>query len=169
MGRRYHEMETVIIAVGSNLGDRLQSIQKAGHFLTELSESDVVKASVYESEPIGNAQFTFLNTAAKIYTSLTPEELLTELKAFEQQCGREKDPIRWGPRVLDLDMIRYGSLQKKTLQLTLPHPEYFRRAFVLLPMLEIDPDWVDPELGLTLPELLKALPVSGIEKTDHRW
>lgn len=162
-------METVIIAVGSNLGDRLQAIRSAGDFLSRLSETDIQKSSVYESEAIGNARFPFLNTAARIHTSLTPEELLVQLKEFEQSCGREKKPIRWGPRILDLDIIRYGNLRKKTLQLTLPHPEYFRRAFVLFPMQEIDPDWVDPELHMNLTALINVLPESEIEKTDHRW
>ena len=162
-------METVIIAVGSNLGDRLQAIRSAGDFLSRLSETDIRKASVYESEAIGNARFPFLNTAARIMTSLPPEELLFRLKEFEHSCGREKEPVRWGPRILDLDIIRYGNLRKKTLHLTLPHPEYFKRAFVLLPMLEIDTNWVDPELRMNLMQLQKALPESEIEKTDHRW
>jgi len=162
-------METVIIAVGSNLGDRLHAIREAGSFLAKLSRTDIQKASVYESEPIGNAQFPFLNTAARIQTSLSPEELLTQLKDFEQTAGREKNPVRWGPRILDLDIIRYGDLQQKTLRLTLPHPEYFKRAFVLLPMMEIDPGWVDPELKLSLPRLIEALPEMEIQKTDHRW
>ncbi|TVQ64628.1 MAG: 2-amino-4-hydroxy-6-hydroxymethyldihydropteridine diphosphokinase [Balneolaceae bacterium] len=162
-------METVIIAVGSNLGDRLEAIRKAGSFLAGLSRSEIQKASIYESEPIGNAQFPFLNSAARIRTVLSPEELLNELKGFEHLAGREKNPVRWGPRILDLDIIRYGDLQQKTLRLTLPHPEYFKRAFVLLPMMEIDAGWIDPELNLSLPQLLDSLPESDIQKTDHRW
>ena len=162
-------MEEVIIALGSNLGDRLQTIRSAGIFLDSLSESAVERASIWESEPVGGAKYTFLNTAAKITTRLTPLELLKELKDFEQLSGRDANPTRWGPRILDMDIIRYGNLICKEESLTIPHPEYRNRLFVLLPMLEIDAGWIDPELRLPLDRFIKDAPKMELQKTDDRW
>ena len=162
-------MEEVIIAIGSNLGDRLQMIRDAGQFLDTISESVVKKASIWESEPVGGAKFTFLNTAAKITTRLTPIDLLKELKNFEQQSGREVNPTRWGPRILDMDIIRYGNLVYEDESLTIPHPEYHNRLFVLLPMQEIDSEWIDPQLRIPLVELIKTAPEMELQKTNDRW
>jgi 2-amino-4-hydroxy-6-hydroxymethyldihydropteridine diphosphokinase len=162
-------METVIIAIGSNLGNRLLTIRKAGEFLAELSCQSVTKASIWESEPVGGAKFTFYNTAAKITTSLSPIELLTKLKNFEQQCGREKNPERWGPRVLDLDIIRYGNLVIDDDTLIIPHPEYKKRLFVLLPMEEIDKHWHDPGNRETVSGMIQSAPEIEIRKTEFSW
>ncbi|MEX0660540.1 MAG: 2-amino-4-hydroxy-6-hydroxymethyldihydropteridine diphosphokinase [Balneolaceae bacterium] len=162
-------MEPVIVAIGSNLGDRLSIIQQTGVFLDQLSERPVEKASIWESEPVGPSKFQFYNTAAKIYTSLSPPELLVKLKKFEQKMGREENPERWGPRILDLDIIRYSDLVIQTESLIIPHPEYSRRLFVLLPMQEVDPNWLDPTTGKTLSEVVKTAPEMKIHKTEHRW
>lgn len=162
-------MEPVIVAVGSNLGDRLSIIQQTGTFLNQISEKPIKKASIWESEPVGPSKFQFYNTAAKIYTSLSPQELLYKLKEFEQKMGREKNPERWGPRILDLDIIRYSNLVIQTESLIIPHPEFSRRLFVLLPMLEIDPNWLDPISGKTVSEAVKEAPEMEIHKTEYRW
>lgn len=162
-------MEEVVIAIGSNLGDRLSMIRNTGKFLDSLSETAVVKASIWESEPVGGAKYRFLNTAAKITTRLTPPELLIELKDFEQISGRDVNPVRWEPRILDLDIIRYGKIVYEDHSLTIPHPEYHNRLFVLLPMNEIDTKWVDPQLGLSLEELIKNAPEMELQKTNDRW
>lgn len=162
-------MEEVIIAIGSNLGDRLTMIRNAGLFLDSLSESDVVRASVWESEPVGGAKYTFLNTAAKITTRLTPTELLKKLKDYERLSGRDANPTRWGPRILDLDIVRYGKLVFENDSLIIPHPEYQNRLFVLLPMKEIDRDWIDPQSRLSLDELIKNAPKMELQKTNDRW
>lgn len=162
-------MEEVIIAIGSNLGDRLTMIRNAGLFLDSLSESDVERASVWESEPVGGAKYTFLNTAAKITTRLTPTELLKKLKDYERLSGRDANPTRWGPRILDLDIVRYGKLVFENDSLIIPHPEYQNRLFVLLPMKEIDRDWIDPQSRLSLDELIKNAPKMELQKTNDRW
>lgn len=162
-------MEPVIVAVGSNLGDRLTNLQKTGVFLDQLSEKPIEKASIWESEPVGPSKFQFYNTVAKIYTSLPPQELLVRLKEFEQKMGREKNPERWGPRILDLDIIRYSDLVIQTESLIIPHPEYSRRLFVLLPLQEVDPNWTDPKNGKTVSEVVKTAPEMDIHKTEHRW
>lgn len=162
-------MEEVIIAIGSNLGDRLKMIRNAGLFLDSLSESTVERASVWESEPVGGAKYTFLNTAAKITTQLSPVVLLKKLKEFERLAGRDANPTRWGPRILDLDIIRFGELIYDDESLVIPHPEYQNRLFVLLPMREIDTDWIDPQLQLSLDELIQNAPGMELQKTNDRW
>lgn len=162
-------MEEVIIAIGSNLGDRLKMIRSAGTFLDSLSESEVERASVWESEPVGGAKYRFLNTAAKITTRLTPGKLLKKLKEFEQLSGRDANPTRWGPRILDLDIIRYGNRVIEEDTLIIPHPEYHKRLFVLLPMKEIDGDWMDPQLQLSIDLLINKAPEMELQKTNDRW
>lgn len=144
-------------------------IRNAGLFLDSLSESDVERASVWESEPVGGAKYTFLNTAAKITTRLTPTELLKKLKDYERLSGRDANPTRWGPRILDLDIVRYGKLVFENDSLIIPHPEYQNRLFVLLPMKEIDRDWIDPQSRLSLDELIKNAPKMELQKTNDRW
>jgi 2-amino-4-hydroxy-6-hydroxymethyldihydropteridine diphosphokinase len=162
-------MEPVIIAVGSNMGDRLSYIQKAGEFLESLSEGEINKSSIWESEPIGGAKYTFLNCATKIYTSLEPKVLLKKVKNFEQSCGREKNPVRWGPRVIDLDLITFGDLVIQEEGLIIPHPEFKNRLFVLLPLQEIDNDWKDPLEQHPIGDIIKNAPEMDLQKTNYDW
>ena len=162
-------MEQVTIALGSNLGNRLAVIREAGKFLREVSKSDIIKSSIWESEPIGGALYSFLNCTVRIETSLSPIKLLDSLKKQEVLAGREKQSKRWAPRILDLDIIRYGNLTFKKNELIIPHSEYQNRLFVLLPMQETDPDWIDPVTGSGLRELIHNAPKMAIHKTDHSW
>lgn len=162
-------MDKVIIALGSNLGDRLGTLQKAAGFLQGLSEDAVIKSSIWESEPVGAAKFTFYNCAASITTTLEPLELLGKLKQFEQHCGREKNPERWGPRILDLDIIAFGNLVMQTDSLIIPHPEYTQRLFVLMPLREIDENWADPQTGCLINHLIEKAPDLNLHKTDLTW
>ena len=155
--------------MGSNLGNRLAVIKEAGEFLRTVSKSVIVKSSIWESEPIGGALYSFLNCSARIETPLAPLKLLDILKKHEIFAGREKQPERWAPRILDLDIIRYGSLTFSNDKLTIPHSEYQNRLFVLLPMQETDPDWIDPVTGFGLSELIDKAPKMAIHKTDHSW
>ncbi|WP_069130401.1 2-amino-4-hydroxy-6-hydroxymethyldihydropteridine diphosphokinase [Rhodohalobacter halophilus] len=161
-------MEQVIVAIGANLGDRLKSFQKAAHFLSELSDSPIKLASIWESEPVGPAKYTFLNSAIQITTDLSPGRLLKKLKEFEKLAGRTES-TRWGPRILDLDIISYGNLVIDNDTLIIPHPEYQRRLFVLLPMQELIPDWCDPQTGKTIQDLIESAPGMEIKKTDISW
>ncbi len=162
-------MEKVVIAAGSNLGNRLEYLKKTGHFLEQLSGKKLKKASIWESEPVGGAKYTFLNTAALLYTDLSAVELLTELKNFELLSGREKNPERWGPRVIDLDIITFGDLVIEQESLIIPHPEYKNRLFVLNPMAELEKTWKDPITGLSIDELQKNAPQISINKTNYSW
>lgn len=138
-------METAAIALGSNLGDRLGTLSAAAEQLGVLG-SGLVKSPVYETVPIGPPQPDFLNAVVLLQTSLEPQELLQKLLEIEQAFGRVRRE-RWGPRVLDLDLLVHGSTQLHTPQLTLPHPEIPHRAFVLCPWLDLAPEMDVPGLG----------------------
>ncbi|MEX0995291.1 MAG: 2-amino-4-hydroxy-6-hydroxymethyldihydropteridine diphosphokinase [Balneolaceae bacterium] len=162
-------MAKVIIAAGSNLGDRLDYLQQAGKFLSDLTSRPPRKSSVWESDPVGPAEYTFLNTVAEVETDHSPEDLLSELKQFEQKLGRDANPKRWGPRILDLDIISYNNLVIQTDTLIIPHPEYHNRLFVLLPMKELLPKWTDPVSGAEIRTMIRNAPDLKINKTDYYW
>ncbi|WP_340104073.1 2-amino-4-hydroxy-6-hydroxymethyldihydropteridine diphosphokinase [Rhodohalobacter sp. 8-1] len=162
-------MEQVVVAVGSNLGDRHGMLQQAGTFLERISETEVQKSSIWESEPIGPSEHTFLNAAARIGVSAKPADLLSGLKSYERKAGRKNQHVKWGPRLLDLDIITYGNLVIKTDTLIIPHPEYTKRLFVLLPLREVAPDWRDPETGKHIDTLINETDQMQIKKTNLTW
>ena len=124
---------------------------------------------MWESEPIGPSQFPFLNAVAKIGFSGSPHELLRQLKDFERQSGREDQHIKWGPRLLDLDIIAFGDLVIQTETLIIPHAEYKKRLFVLLPLRDTDPNWTDPVSKTPVDSLIKESGVMQIHKTNLTW
>ncbi len=144
-------MKTVFLALGSNIEDRINFIQKA---IKELSEYiNVLKIStVYESMPWGvEEQPAFLNCVLKSETSLSPEDLLSLIKEIEAKVGR-KERFRWGPREIDIDILLYEDEVIDTPSLKIPHPFLCERDFFLYPILEIEPDLKLPPSGT---ELLK--------------
>ena len=145
----------VLLSLGSNLGQREDNLKTAINALDKLNVIEVKVASqIYETEPIGNiAQPKFMNMAAEIETVLEPLELLKAIKKIEKNMGR-KPSERWGPRVIDIDIVLWDNLVIETDLLTIPHPQYRKRAFVLMPMREIAPDAVDPVTGKTVSELI---------------
>jgi 2-amino-4-hydroxy-6-hydroxymethyldihydropteridine diphosphokinase len=132
------------IGLGSNLGDRLANLKEA---VLRLSEADGVRVTrvsrVYETAPVGPAQPDFLNAVAEVWTRISPRELLAALLRIEEDMGRVRRD-RWGPRVIDLDLLNYGRMKIDEHGLTVPHPRMHERAFVLVPLLELDPDPVLP-------------------------
>lgn len=162
-------MEQAIIAVGSNLGDRVAMIQKAADFLESISTTKIQKSSVWESEPVGAAKFKFLNCAASITINTNAEALLQTLKKFELECGRNPEADRWTPRVLDLDIIRFGDHTIYAENLKIPHPEFKNRLFVLLPVQEIFNGYIDPMHPVSTEEFIQDAPKMEISKTDWKW
>jgi 2-amino-4-hydroxy-6-hydroxymethyldihydropteridine diphosphokinase len=130
------------LGLGSNVGDRESHMRKA---IDDLRRHDVqveAVSSLYETEPVGEIldQPDFLNAAVRIRTSLEPERLLDVCKAIEAEHGRAFGGPRHGPRPIDIDLLLLGDLQLSSERLTLPHPEVTARRFVLIPLLELDPD-----------------------------
>ena len=145
----------VYVGIGSNVGDRKQNFLEALDRVTRLPDTKMIKeSSLYESEPLGDAKDWYVNGAIQIETRFKPETLLLKFKNIERAMGRKKVKKRWGSRIIDLDILLYDSLLLKKKNLRIPHPEIQNRRFVLLPLSEIAPQVIHPELGVTISELL---------------
>ncbi len=158
--------ETAYIAIGSNLGDRAGNCKKAIKRLEACKEVDVVKrSSLYETPPWGNTdQEAFINCVVEVKTALVSRELLRALKAVESELGRTPGR-RWGPRVIDLDIIFYGESVIEEEGLKVPHPLAHKRAFVMVPLAEIAPEFTHPVKRVKVRELLGA--VEGTERVKR--
>ncbi|MEM1174277.1 MAG: 2-amino-4-hydroxy-6-hydroxymethyldihydropteridine diphosphokinase [Pseudomonadota bacterium] len=137
------------IGVGSNLDHPARQVEIAFDRIGELPASSLVSASsLYRSSPLGGIeQPDYINAVVHITTSLSARKLLELLLALEKSQGRERDGQRWGPRVIDLDLLVFGGESVNEPGLQVPHPGIAERNFVLLPLREIAPDLVIPELG----------------------
>lgn len=153
----------VYLSIGSNVGNQFDNITNAIKKLNEVVKTKVKKASnIYKTEPVGNInQPTFLNIAVEIETELNPLELLSEIKKIEYQLGRKPQQERWGPRIIDIDIILYDDLIINDVQLVLPHAEFRRRRFVLQPLADLCGSKIDPITGKTIKELLLCPEVEG--------
>ena len=137
------------VGLGSNLEDPERQVRRAIESLATLPASRLLRASrFYRTAPWGRAdQPAFVNAAAAIATRLSPRALLDALLAIERAQGRHRDGTRWGPRVLDLDILVYGTLRIDEPGLAIPHPHIAERAFVLLPLADLDADLEVPGGG----------------------
>lgn len=138
-------MSVAYISLGSNIGNRLEFLQEAVGLLNETKQIEVLKlSSVYETAPVGYVdQAAFLNIVVELKTVLTPHELLSKCNDIEDLLGRKR-VVRWGPRTVDLDILLYNEENMKTEDLIIPHPRMAERGFVLVPLIEINPDVIDP-------------------------
>lgn len=138
----------VFIGLGSNLATPTRQVLRAMHALASLSDTRViVRSSLYRSAPVGYLdQPDFINAVVKIETALAPLALLHALFDLEHENGRTRE-FQNSPRTLDLDVLLYDDLQHHEQGLTVPHPQMHKRAFVLLPLLEIEPNCVIPGVG----------------------
>lgn len=152
--------------MGSNLGNRLKNMTKAVQQLQANPQIRIGKiSSLYETLPVGGPiQGKFLNGAIKIKTSYTPVLLLNKLKKIELELGRRRI-IKWGPRRIDLDLILFGQTILRTRHLTLPHPLYHKRLFVLRPLCELAPHIVHPKIKMKNRTLLDQLTEEGQRAT----
>jgi len=151
-------MFQAFIGLGSNVGPRKNNIESA---LSHLSEEKGLLlqqvASLYETKPVGGpSQRDFLNTVAELHTALTPSKLMMILIGIERQMGRKRE-IKWGPRLIDLDLLTFDRKIIKERGLILPHPYYHLRRFVLVPFCELNPHYVHPVLKRQNRSLLRQL------------
>jgi 2-amino-4-hydroxy-6-hydroxymethyldihydropteridine diphosphokinase len=150
-------MTQTYIGLGSNLGDRITNLNSA---ITKvnLSIGGVIRcSSFYESEPWGfESKEQFVNCVIQIQTLLSPEKLLEKLKEIEKEMGRvQRTSMIYTDRILDLDILYFGSEKIEIANLSIPHPRIYERKFVLEPLAEIAPNWKDETKGKTIYELLK--------------
>lgn len=153
--------ETVFIGFGSNVGDRLDYCDRAVTLLSLLPHTQVVGvSSLYETEPVNDGaapgEGWFLNGVLQLETDVTPRSLLAVCREIEQALGRDQDD-RKGPRTLDLDILLYGGHVIDEPGLLVPHPRLHQRRFVLVPMVELAPDWQHPVSRRTMQALLDEL------------
>jgi len=161
----------VFVGLGSNLGDREFLIRKAVESMRDLPRTLVVRvSSLYDTDPVGEVdQPAFLNAVVWLETTLEPRELLWQLLLIEKRMGRVRSQ-RWGPRPIDLDLLFYDDDRIDEPDLQVPHPEAHRRAFVLLPLLELDPEFVHPTTGETVRKTIKRLPPNPpVRKGGRFW
>ena len=150
-------MSTAYISIGSNLGDREENCKQALRLLHTNGILIKKQSRMYETEPWGiKDQPKFINMAIEVETDKEPEEFLAVLKNIENEIGRT-ETVKWGPRVIDLDILFYDDLILKTPALEIPHPLLHEREFVLKPLCEIAPDKKHPVTEKTVREMLEDL------------
>jgi 2-amino-4-hydroxy-6-hydroxymethyldihydropteridine diphosphokinase len=158
------------IGLGGNHGESAQLMQLALSIIAKHTEISVVrKSGLYRSPPWGvNGQADYINAVAELDTPLQANELLAALLDIETFLGRERGGLRWGPRCIDLDLLTYQDLMISSVHLDLPHPRMHLRAFVLVPILELEPGFVIPGVGPARLELENLDPreVESVQPLD---
>jgi len=163
----YH---TAYICVGSNQGNKLENCRKGIAALAHATTSRLIDQSfIYQTEPVDyKDQDWFVNYMVKIETVLGPLSLLDIIKSIERDAGRIRNDVRFGPRVLDLDIILYDNLVMNNPRLVIPHPRMHKRRFVLKPICDIDPHIIHPVFHRTMRSLLESLSEKGQRITEHK-
>lgn len=159
-------MNDIFLGLGTNLGERIQNLQKA---VDELAAGMTITAvsPVYETPPWGVAdQPDFLNICLAGLTEKSPKALLTFIKSTENALGRTPT-YRWGPRLIDIDLLFYDQMQIEEDDLVVPHPRLHERAFVLAPLADIAPDLRHPPTGRTIRQLLAQVDTREIRPLPH--
>jgi 2-amino-4-hydroxy-6-hydroxymethyldihydropteridine diphosphokinase len=158
----------ILIGLGSNLGERECQLEQALQCLEQAGDLNIISVSnLYETKPVGDTdQPEFLNMAARVKTLLTPIELLHRCLAVENKMGRVRTR-RWGPRLIDIDLLEYDARRAHQPELTLPHPEIVHRGFVLIPLNDIAPELI-LENGKTVAEMVGQY-MAGTQNDIRLW
>jgi 2-amino-4-hydroxy-6-hydroxymethyldihydropteridine diphosphokinase len=155
------DMPIIYIALGTNLGDRLMNLEAAIGAM-QPAVHILAQSPIYQTEPWGHTeQPAFLNQVVRAETDLSPYDLLAYLKGVETTMGRTPT-FRYGPRLIDLDILLYGDLVIDTPDLIVPHPHLPERAFVLVPLADLAPGFVHPKLKKTISVLLESIDRSPV-------
>lgn len=159
--------ERAYLALGANIGDTRESMRTAARMIQESGACLVTAASsLYITKPVGlEDQPDFLNAVVEVETALSPRELLDHCRKTEEGMGRQRT-IRWGPRVIDIDILLYADRRIHDNDLVIPHPRMTERAFVLVPLAEIAPG-VEVAPGLTAREAAARLSSEGVERLEE--
>lgn len=160
-------MTRAYIGLGANLADPAGQVREAIARIGRLPQTALIaQSSLYRSAPLGPAgQADYCNAACAVDTALSAEALLAALHAIERDMGRERPPVRWAPRLIDLDLLLYGDVACAGPGLTLPHPEMHRRNFVMAPLAEIAPEASVPGIGAAR-AIAARLGASGLAKWE---
>lgn len=150
---------TAYISVGANLGDKLANCRGGVRSLIRCGDVTLQRRSkIYQTAPVDYIeQEWFVNLVVQIATRLEPPALLKRLQRIQLQAGRVNDAVRFGPRLLDMDIVLFDNLVLDSPELTIPHPRMHKRRFVLVPMCDIDPALIHPRLNQTMQSLLEGL------------
>jgi 2-amino-4-hydroxy-6-hydroxymethyldihydropteridine diphosphokinase len=163
----FERWQPAYIALGSNLGESREQIARAFERLAALPKTRLIARSpLYGSAPFGPVeQGDFVNAVAAVLTQLEPLELLRVLKQLERELGREQPIVRWGPRLIDLDLVVYADQRMESPELTIPHSGITQRNFVLYPLRDLAPDLVVPGHGVvrTMASLVSS---EGLRRLD---
>lgn len=156
-------MSRLYLSLGSNLNERYANLRRAIALLREHMTVTAI-SPVYATEPWGDRdQSPFLNICVAASTPLAPHDVLHLIKSIEQEMGR-RPTHRWGPRLIDIDIIFYDNLVLRDEELIIPHPRLAERAFVLAPLADLIPDFRHPQTGETVQELLDRIGAAGVER-----
>lgn len=157
------------LALGANIGNTRENMRKAVTLLGEHEGIRVIKASsLYLTKPVGREnQPDFLNAVIAVETILSPRELLEACLDIEKRIGRRRT-IRWGPRVIDIDILLYDGITLDEEDLKIPHPAMLERAFVLAPLAEIAPD-IDVTPGLSARDAVSRVGSEGVRRLEEKW
>ena len=154
------------LSIGSNIGDKKKNLNEAAVLLNSHDKIEVLSiSSFYKTEPQNFIdQDWFVNAALKIKTVLNPEDLIAVIKNLEKDLDKDGKPFRFGPRIIDIDIVYYDNLVLKTRHLEIPHPRMHERCFVLTPICDIGAHTIHPVLNLRSDELLKRLEKQETQK-----
>lgn len=146
---------SIFILTGSNLGDQKGHLNYARQEISRKAGEIITVSSIYQTEAWGNSnQPAFYNQVLEIQSRLTPQKLLSTILEIEKAAGRVRHE-KWGPRILDIDILFFGDVIVSTDALTIPHPHIAKRRFTLMPLAEIAPHFINPVSGLTVEQMLQ--------------